>query len=131
MLHLYVHVWVRHINDHATVYKAELEAIYQDYSYLSPHYKHTKLLFIGQDKNNAKRILNLSWSDLTKQIAKITGLNCLSYIQFKADPKINPLCRLCGEENETFRHHATECPRLKTYRDEVFQDKDPTQNDWK
>ena len=59
------------------------------------------------------------------------GFNCLSYIQFKADPTINPICRLCGEENETFWHLATVCPRLKTYRDAVILDKHPEQDNWK
>ena len=54
----------------------------------------------------------------------------LQHLQFKADPTINPLCRLCGEENETYWHLATECPRLKSYREETFLDKPPVQDNW-
>ena len=86
--------------------------------------------YSGPNKNKAKNILNLSRSNLTKLISIITGFNCVSNIQFKADPTINPLCRLCGEENETFWHLATECPRLKMYREEVFLDKYPEQENW-
>ena len=50
--------------------------------------------------------------------------------KFKADTTINPLCRLCGEENETFWHLATECPRPKTYLDDVFLDHYPAQDNW-
>ena len=54
----------------------------------APHYKHTKLFYSGPNKNKATKILNLSRSHLTKLIAIITGLNCSSYKQFKADPTI-------------------------------------------
>ena len=60
----------------------------------APHYKHTKLFSIGLDKNKGKCILNLSRSHLTKLMSITMGFNCFSYIQFKADPTINPLCRL-------------------------------------
>ena len=84
------------------------------------------------NKNQAKRVINLSRSHLTKLMSIITGFNRLSYIQFKTNPKINPLCtRLCGEENETFWHLATVCPRLKTYRNEVYLDKYPEKVNWK
>ena len=69
------------------------------------HYKHTKHFYSGLDKNLARKILNISRSHLTRLISIITGFNCLSYIaQFKGNPTINPLCRLCGENNEIFCH---------------------------
>ena len=70
-------------------------------------------------------------SHLTRLISIITGFNCLSYIQFKANPTINPLCRLCGEDNETFWHFITDCPRLQTYRNDTFLDNLPQQDNWK
>ena len=96
-----------------------------------PHYKHTKYLYSGPDKNRAKKILNISRSHLTRLISIITGFNCLSYIQFKANPTINPLCRLCEEDNKTFWHFITECPRLHTYRNDTFLDDIPQQDSWK
>ena len=36
----------------------------------------------------------------------------------------------CGEENETYWLLATECPRLKSYREETFLDKPPVQDNW-
>ena len=97
----------------------------------APHYKHTKHFYSGPDKNKAKKILNISRSHLTRLILIITGFNCLSYIQFKANPEINPLCRPCGEENETFWHFVTECPRLQSHRTDIFLDKLPQQDNWK
>ena len=88
----------------------------------APHYKHTKHFYSGPDKNKAKKILNISRSHLTRLISIITGFNCLSYIQFKANPEINPLCRLCGEENETLWHFVTDCPRLQSHRTDTFLD---------
>ena len=54
----------------------------------------------------------------------------MSYKQFKANPEINPLCRLCNENNETFWHFVTECPRLRAIRDEVFLDNLPDTDNW-
>ena len=65
----------------------------------APHYKHTKHFYSEPDKNRAKKILNISRSHLTRLISIITGFNSLSYIQFIANPTINPLCRLFGEDN--------------------------------
>ena len=97
----------------------------------SPHYKHTKYFYSGPDKKLAKKILNISRSHLTTLISIITGFNCLSYIQFKVNPSINPLCRLCGEDNETLWHFATECPRLQTYKNDTFLDNPPQQDNRK
>ena len=79
----------------------------------------------------SKKILNISRSHLTRLMSVITGFNCLSYIQFKANPTINPLCRLCEEDNETFWHFITDCPRLQTYHNDTFLDKLPQQDTWK
>ena len=97
----------------------------------APNYKHTKHFYSAPDKSKAKTTLNISRSHLTRLISIITGFNCLSYIQFKANPTINPLCRLYGEDNETFWHFVTDCPRLKTYRQDTFLDKLPLPDNWK
>ena len=76
-------------------------------------------------------MLKLSRAELAQVISIMTGFNRLSYMQFKADPSINPMCRLCGEDNETFWHLATECPRLNSIRNEVFMDNIPTTDNWK
>ena len=117
------------------VTKAEIDtAIRQEWKRkwnIAPHYKHTKHFYSGPDKKAANKILNISRSHLTRLIAIITGFNCLSYIQFKANPSINPLCRLCKEDNETFWHFVSECPILRTHRNDTFLDKLPKQDNWK
>ena len=37
----------------------------------------------------------------------------------KLETDINPICRFCGERNETFIH-LTECPRLRDYQVDSF-----------
>ena len=86
---------------------------------------------MAQTKTKQRKYFNISRSNLTRLISIITGFNCLSYIQFKANPTINPLCRLCGEESETFWHFVTECPRLKSYINDTYLDILPQQVDWK
>ena len=83
------------------------------------------------DANIAKRMLKLSRAELAKAISIITGFNRLSYMQFKADPAIDPTCRLCGEGNETFWHLVTECPRLNSTRQKFFLDNTPKKDEWK
>ena len=40
----------------------------------------------------------------------ITGHNIISYFQFKVDPDVNPMCRFCEEENESFHNKlSTPC----------------------
>ena len=78
----------------------------------------------------AKKILNLSRSHLTRLIAIITGFNCQSYVQFRTNATINPICRLCGEDNETFWHFVTECPRLRTCIEDIFLDKISEHDNW-
>ena len=59
----------------------------------------------------------------------VTGHNNVSYFQFKVDPDVNPLCRFCGEQNETFHHFITDCPRLRQFRLDTVRDF--TSNTWK
>ena len=42
--------------------------------------------------------------------------NNLSYFQFKVDPDVNPQYIFCEEQNETFYHFITDCPRLRQFR---------------
>ena len=46
----------------------------------------------------------------------ITGHNNLSYFQFKVHPNVSPLCRFCEEQNGTFHHYITDCPRLRQFK---------------
>ena len=94
-------------------------------------YRMTKQFLSGPNKRAGIRACNLSKSSLSRLIQLITGHNFLSYFQFKLDPTINPLCRMCSEENETFHHLLTDCPALAMMRRDMFLDKPPARDNWK
>ena len=54
-----------------------------------------------------------------------------NWVQLPELYTINPLCRLCGEENETFWHFVTECLKISTYRNDTLLDNPPQQDNWK
>jgi ribonuclease HI len=94
-------------------------------------YRMTKQFLTSPNKQAGKRACNLSKSSLSRLIQLITGHNFLSYFQFKLDPTINPLCRMCSEENETFYHLLIDCPALVMLRREMFLDQPPITDSWK
>ena len=98
---------------------------------LDPGYWMTKQFLTKPDKAAGIRACQLSKSSLSRLIQLITGHNFLSYFQFKLDPTINPLCRMCEEKNETFFHLLTECPALEVKRREWFLDKPPMTDNWR
>ena len=51
----------------------------------------------------------------------ISGHNNLNYFENKICKDVNPLCRLCGEEDETAFHLIGECPVLYNSRAKHFQ----------
>ena len=52
-------------------------------------------------------------------LAWLQGTANLAYFMSKLETDINPICRFCGERNETFIH-LTECPRLRDYQVDSF-----------
>ena len=82
----------------------------------SNEYKHSKHVLTGPNPILAKKILQLPRLKMKRLVEIITGHNNLSYFQYKIDPDVNPMCRFCDEENETFHHLITACPRLRQFR---------------
>ena len=76
-----------------------------------------------QTKTKSRGILNLCRADLAILIKAITGQNFLAYHQSKINLEVSKICRLCEEEDETFIHLVTNCPRLEQTRREIFLDK--------
>ena len=81
-----------------------------------------KLFYSGPDSARAKEVCNLSRAKLARFIRLISGHNSLFYFRNKVDPDVNPICRFCLEEDETFFHLVTSCPRFWNTRRELFQD---------
>ena len=82
----------------------------------SLEYKHSKKFLNKPDRLLAKKILQLPGLKMKRLVEIVTGHNNLSHFQFKVDPEVNPLCRFCEEQNETFHHFITDCPRLRQFR---------------
>ena len=66
--------------------------------------------------------MKLSRLQLARFIRIISGHNSLFYFRSKVDPEIKPTCRFCLEEDETFHHLVTDCPRYERKRVEYFYD---------
>jgi AraC-like DNA-binding protein len=97
---------------------------------LSPKYRMTKQFITEPNIHRGNRVAHLSKSSLSRLIQVVTGHNFLSYFQFQLDSGINPLCRLCEEENETFHHLIYDCPALAIKRRDLFLDKPPQPDHW-
>ena len=90
----------------------------------STDYRHSKKFLDKPNPILAKKILQLPRLKMKRLVEIVTGHNNLSYFQFKVDPDVNPLCRFCEEENETFHHFITSCPRLRQFRADTVGDFD-------
>ena len=81
-----------------------------------------KLFYKGPDSSKAREVTNLSRAKLSHFIRIISGHNSLFYFRNKVDPDINSVCRFCLEEEESFFHLATDCPRFWGTRRDYFKD---------
>ena len=82
----------------------------------SSEYKHTKFFYPEVDTHRAKHLLKHSRSTVQLLVRAITGHNFLSKHQNRIGEPVAPECRLCEEEQETFVHLITTCPRLRQSR---------------
>ena len=89
----------------------------------------TKQFFQNPNKNQAKYFLKLNRLDASRYVKIITGHNGLFYFKNKIDPEINAICRFCLEEDETFYHILTSCPRHRGNRERIFLDTLPDFNE--
>ena len=73
--------------------------------------------------------MNLSRKNMTTWIEIITGQNNLNYVQSKIY-NIDPICRFCNEEDETFIHLLNECPCFREIRCEILLSRATAIEDW-
>jgi ribonuclease HI len=96
-----------------------------------PMCRMTKEFFSVPNKSKSKMILRHGKSTVSRLIQIITGHNFLSYYQSKIDKGINPMCRQCGEENETFYHLLVHCDAFEGVRRSIFMDAAVDGSNWK
>ena len=72
------------------------------------------------DMGRSKKILKYGRRKIGTLVRIITGHNRLNYFGSKVDKDLDPTCRFCGEDDETFWHFATDCPVFRQERDDCF-----------
>ena len=82
--------------------------------------RQTKMWFGKYDKGVTRHLLKLNRRDLGSAIQLITGHNRLNRHESLVTPGTNPLCRKCGEEEETSFHIIGQCEYLVYARRESF-----------
>ena len=75
-------------------------------------FKQTKIFFPVINTKQSMFLQNLSRKQLSHVVQVISGHNRLRYHESKINQNVDPLCRLCGEEDETAFHLIGECPVL-------------------
>ena len=73
------------------------------------------------DSSLAKHIYKLNRLDLGRLLRLISGHNGLLYFHSLLNNEINPNCRFCNEERETFHHLVSNCPCFISERAEIFK----------
>ena len=73
----------------------------------------------------ARYVIKLARLELGRFVRIISGHNNLNFFQTKIRLWNDPLCRFCGEDNETFTHLAQSCPSFLVTRGEIFPDGPP------
>ena len=93
--------------------------------------KMTKDFFLNPMAGISRQILRHGKAEVSRLVQIITGHNFLGYFQSKLDPQVNPMCRLCGEDKETFFHLITGCQALEVRRRELFTGEVISSESWK
>ncbi|XP_043480435.1 uncharacterized protein LOC122510089 [Leptopilina heterotoma] len=74
------------------------------------------LLGLALNKRRASDLLKLDKIRVRTVVRLLTGHGLLNYHQHKIGRQVSPMCRLCGESNETSTHILSECPALARIR---------------
>ena len=83
-------------------------------------YVHTKFFYGGPDKHKARFVYKLARLELGRFIRLITGHNNLNWFQTRIGLWDSGTCRFCEDQDETFVHIASECPRFWESRRQIL-----------
>ena len=90
----------------------------------------SKMFFPKQDRIRGKEVCELSRYQLGRLIRATTGHNQLRYFQHVITPALDPSCRYCDDEPETFYHWASDCPAFEAARQDAFCGESPFGTEW-
>ena len=83
--------------------------------------RQTKQWFPVTNNSLSKKLMRTSRHQLGQIVQLVTGHNFLRYHQNLINNDINPLCRMCCEEDETSYHIVCKCPAFWKLRSDVFK----------
>ena len=86
---------------------------------------HARSFYAGPNPGKAKFVYKLARLELGRLVRIVTGHNNLRFFQTKLGLTKTPICRFCGEGNETITHIMVHCPRFMTLRNDMFGDQIP------
>ena len=122
-----------YIADSWTEYKNNLwSKIYEKWTdrwQADSRHRLTKIFYPTPSKQKSKKILKLTREKLSLWVQIVTRQNNLNYIQSKIY-NIDPICRFCNEEDETFPHLLNECPCFMQARCDILQARATEIQDW-
>ena len=94
--------------------------------------RQSKIFYTKQDKKRAKEACLLTRRKLSRLIRIVTGHNGLLYHQHNIENSIDPTCRYCEDNIESFSHFLLECPAFDADRQDIFQGRNLVATmDWK
>ena len=94
--------------------------------------RQSKIFYTGQDKLRAKEACKLTRRKLSRLIRIVTGHNGLLYHQHNIENSVDPTCRYCENDIESFSHFLLDCPSFDADRQNIFQGRNLVATmDWK
>ena len=81
---------------------------------------HTRSFYRGPNPSKARYVYKLARLELGRFVRLITGHNNLNFFQTKIRLWHDPLCRFCGQGNETISHLLGSCPCFYNIRCDIF-----------
>ena len=90
--------------------------------------QHAKFFYLTPNPRKAKFVYKLARLELGRFVRLVNGHNNLNYFQHRIGLWGSDRCRFCDVSPERFTHFLTDCPVLRTRRQDTFLDKIPCNN---
>ena len=112
---------------------AKLREIWESEWELYGEARQSKRFLVKTNRSRGKSVCYLNRVDLRRLFLAITGHNYLRYHMSLQNPEIDPACRYCYLEPESFIHFLENCPAFVNIKRNIFKDWIFTvgEDDWK